>query len=436
MRVLFVTAPFKSHLYVQVPLASALRTAGHQVRVAGAPDMADTIAATGLTGVPIGEVVPLNTEMTAAANDLAVLKLDPDREKALQPDYARDEPHAELTASIAGVRRLFSPDSFFDDIVAFARRWRPDLVVWDTFMYPGAVAARACGAASARILFGVDGHGQLRVACGAPGGRGWPEGLADPMREWLEPMLARFGAGYDDDVVMGDWTIFPMPPWIWRPPGVPYVPVRHVPYHGPAKVPAWLRDEPPGRPRICVTLGMSHRDKDFGVEASARAVFDAVADLDVDVVATLNAKQLGVAPAVPDNVTVADFVPLNVLLPGCSAILHSGGAGTFAAGIEHAVPQLIVPNTYFSERWWGPVAMANGLEDRGAGVYVADADQLTADGLRKDLLRVLEEPSFAANAARVRNETLGMPTPNDLVPVLEKLTRATKLQSGKATSAE
>lgn len=424
MRVLFVTAPFKSHLYVQVPLASALRTAGHEIRVAGAPDMADAIAATGLTGVPIGEAVPLHTEMTAAARDLAVLTLSPERDRARQPDYAREDPLAELTASLAGCRRLFTPDSAFDDIVAFARSWRPDLVVWDTFMYSGSVAARACGAASARLLFGVDGHGQLRVACGATaGGRDWPEGLDDPLRRWLEPVLARFGRDYDGTVAMGHWTIFPMPPWIWRPNGVTYVPVRHVPYHGPAKVPEWLGD-PPERPRVCVTLGLSHRDNDFGVEASARTVFDAVADLDVEVVATLNAKQLAGIPAVPDNVRVADFVPLNVLLPSCAAILHSGGAGTFAAGIEHGVPQLIVPNTYFSERWWGPVAMANGLEDQGAGVYVADADLLTADGLRKDLLRVLEDPSYAANAARLRREALGMPTPNEIVPVLERLTRA------------
>lgn len=423
MRILFVTAPFRSHLYVQVPLAWALRTAGHDIRVAAAPEMADTIAGTGLSGVPIGETLPLHTEMTAVADELAVLELHPDREKAPQSDYAREDPHAELATSIAGCRRLFTPDSAFDDVVAFARSWRPDLVVWDTFTYSGSVAARASGAASARILFGADGHGQLRVACGAPGGRDWPRDLADPLREWLEPVLGRFGCGYDDGVAMGDWTIFPMPWWIWRPEGVPYVQVRHVPYHGPAKVPGWLA-EPPERPRVCVTLGLSHRDTDFGIEASARAVFDAVADLDVEVIATLNAKQLSVAPAVPDNVRVADFVPLNVLLPSCAAIVHSGGAGTFAAGIEHGVPQLIVPTTYFSERWWGPVAMANGLEGQGAGVYVADADQLAADGLRNDLKRVLDDPSFAANASRTQQEALGMPTPHDLVPVLEKLTQA------------
>jgi UDP:flavonoid glycosyltransferase YjiC (YdhE family) len=66
--------------------------------------------------------------------------------------------------------------------------------------------------------------------------------------------------------------------------------------------------------------------------------------------------------------------------------------------------------------------MANGVEEQGAGRYVGDADQMTADGLRKDLRAVLEEPSFADNARRLSVGLEAMPTPNDLVPVLEALT--------------
>jgi hypothetical protein len=38
-------------------------------------------------------------------------------------------------------------------------------------------------------------------------------------------------------------------------------------------------------------------------------------------------------------------------------------------------------------------------------------------------VRVLEDPSFRANSMRLRTEVLGLPTPNDLVPALERLTR-------------
>ena len=54
MRVLFVANPEKAHLLAMVPLAWALRTAGHEVRVAGQPAFADLITQAGLTAVPVG----------------------------------------------------------------------------------------------------------------------------------------------------------------------------------------------------------------------------------------------------------------------------------------------------------------------------------------------------------------------------------------------
>jgi glycosyltransferase (activator-dependent family) len=416
MRVLFATAPFRSHLYVEVPLAWALRTAGHEVCIAGAPDLADDIAATGITAISVGEAVSISERMAAAEPPEAATQGGPVRPKSVQSDYARDDPHGELAASSAGWRGLFNPDSAFDDMVRFARAWQPDLVISDTFVFTGSVTARACGAAHARILFGADGLEQLRAAC-----RAQPNGGSDPLRDWLEPIFERFGCGFDEEMVVGQWTIFPMPSWIWRPTGPHYLQVRHVPFNGPSTIPQWLH-EAPTRRRVCVTLGLSHREGNFGVVASTADIFEAVADLDIEVVATLDAKQLESVTSVPDNVRAVDFVPLNALLPTCSAIVHSGGAGTFASAIEHAVPQVIVPNVYWSEKWWGPVAMASGLEERGAGVYAADADQLTADGLRRDLVRVLDDPSFQRNAVRLRTEMIAMPSPNDIVPALERLT--------------
>jgi UDP-glucoronosyl and UDP-glucosyl transferase len=398
MRILFVTAPYKSHLYVQAPLASALRNAGHDVCVAGPPEMADKIAQAGLTGISIGETLDLSATIAAAVASVPVTPIeqrDRLRGQSVQDDYVREYPHEEIKSCTEGWRQVHTPDSAFEDIVSFARDWRPDLVISDPIMFTGAVAARASGAAYARALFGVDALAQLRSACAAR-----PDGSSDPIRDWLEPILDKVGCAFDEEVVTGQWTIYPIPRWIWRPSGPHYVPVRPVPFNGPSTIPRWLYKPP------------------------ARKLFEAVADLDIEVVATFDAKQLESVSEIPDNVRVVDFVPLNTLLATCSAIIHCGGAGTFASALENAVPQLIAPNVFFAEKWWGPVAMANGLEARGAGIYAGDADQLTADSVRADLRRVLEEPSYAQNATRLRAELLGMPSPNDLVPALEKLTAA------------
>ena len=57
MRVLVVTWGWRSHLYPLVPLAWALRAAGHDVVVAGPPDLVDVITGAGLPAVPVGRLL-------------------------------------------------------------------------------------------------------------------------------------------------------------------------------------------------------------------------------------------------------------------------------------------------------------------------------------------------------------------------------------------
>ncbi|MEU9638083.1 hypothetical protein AB0D80_27435 [Streptomyces tendae] len=53
---------------------------------------------------------------------------------------------------------MFTGQSMVDDLVEFAGRWRPDLVIWDALAlaFAGPVVALSCGAAHARLLFGMD----------------------------------------------------------------------------------------------------------------------------------------------------------------------------------------------------------------------------------------------------------------------------------------
>ncbi|GIH75482.1 nucleotide disphospho-sugar-binding domain-containing protein [Planobispora longispora] len=430
MRILFVTNPFRAHLYVQVPMAWALRTAGHEVCIAAPPDMAESVAHTGLPGVSVGPMLRLEERMANVSPGDQPMRMTPTTPpeefgpcdprglrtgRSDQGDYGWDDPHIELEDFTAGVRDVFFPEEVFDDLVDFARVWRPDLIVTDPTAFPGAVAARVVGAAHARMLWNVDRVAQLRAAC-----RFGPDSAEDPVRQWLEPILDRFGCEFDEVVALGHWTISPSPPWIWQPEGVHYLPVRNIPFNGPATTPRWVFERP-ARRRVCITQGISHRDATIGGSSPAQALFDAVADLDIEVIATLDARQLGSA-TVPDNVRVVDFVPLNALLPSCSAFVHEGGTGAFASALEHGVPQIIVPNDFKVEKWGGPLAMGLGLEHRGAGVYAGNSGTFTADTLRDSLKKILEDPSYAANAARLSTEYTAMPGPNDVVPALVRLT--------------
>jgi glycosyltransferase (activator-dependent family) len=410
MRILFLICPSKSHLYAIAPLAWALRTSGHDVRVASQPWAAkltaEDIARTGLTPVSIGDEVELGGMRADRPNDL--------KRKSMQSDYAKDDPRRELDLLARGHFRGFSPDSLIADAIRFARSWKPDLIIWDsmTMTFSGPVVARACGAVHARFVFTTDALVQLRTAV-----REQNLG-SDPMRDCLEPILERFGMDFTEEMVVGQWSINSMPPWTWLPPDMHYLMMRSVPFNGPSVIPEWLHEEPE-RERVCITAGLSFPE--LTTRLSTSALLQAVADLDAEVVVTLSREQAAALPSLPGNVRMTEFVPLTALLPSCSAIVHHGGYGTFISAIEHAVPQLVMPSLG-NDKYWGPVAAANGLEKQGAGVHVSDPGRLTPDALRDHLVNVLKDPAFRRNAARLRDEAAEMPTPNDVVPAIEKLT--------------
>lgn len=420
MRVLFTTFAAKSHLNIQVPLAWSLRAAGHDVRVASQPDLVDYIRQSGLPSVPVGAPLALSEQMTSDPDDIDFARLA-DLTGRLPQRRTYDYLHTALTVSTA-VYQALSSDATTADLVELALAWRPDLVIWDTMTFAGAVAAIASGAAHARLLFGLDLVGHARQTY-----RGHlderPERIpADPLRRWLGALLDRHNASFDERAVLGQWTIDPVPASIALPTDQPRVAVRYVPYNGPATVPAWLA-RPPERPRVCLTLGQTGRDVLGGDRTDIGQMLAAVADLDVEVVATLDRSQLGGLTAVPNNVRAVDFVPLDALLPTCAAVVNHGGSGSVQTALVHGVPQVVVP-----DMMWDTEYKAELLQRTGAGLLVRDAE-FTPQTLGAAVRRVVTEPSFAAAAATLRHEVLGTPAPSDIVPVLERLTEHHRARS-------
>jgi UDP:flavonoid glycosyltransferase YjiC (YdhE family) len=61
------------------------------------------------------------------------------------------------------------------------------------------------------------------------------------------------------------------------------------------------------------------------------------------------------------------------------------------------------------------------LTSMGAGLDMSTGEA-TGDAVRAAVLRLLHEPAFKAGAERLRDETMALPSPNQLVPQLEQLT--------------
>jgi glycosyltransferase (activator-dependent family) len=417
MRVVVTAFAMDAHFNGVVPLAWALRTAGHEVRVVSQPALTDSITRAGLTAVPVGTDHQVEAVMGAAAPGVFALHQN--------LDYLENRPElldiAFLEASTTMLTATFysqiNNDSMIDEMVDFTRWWRPDLVIWEPFTFAGGVAAHVCGAAHARLLWGPDLFLRVHDRFQEQLEFEPPEYHDDSVEEWLSWTLERFSARFCPEAISGQWTIDQMPPSVRFNSDRLLVPMRYVPYNGPlpAVVPHWLRVEPQ-RPRICITQGMTERTTGFSGIGSVEDVLEATGQLAVEVVLTMKAGERERLPIVPANVRIVESVPLHVVLPSCSAVVHHGGAGTWATAALYGVPQLALA-------WqWDDVFRARQLEKLGAGVFLAPTQECNASGLRDNLASLISEPCFREGAARIRNEMLDCPSPNDVVPTLEALT--------------
>jgi glycosyltransferase (activator-dependent family) len=416
MRIAFSSMTSKTHFYPLVPLAWACRTAGHDVRVVGLPGLTESITGAGLPSVEVGTDVELVEHMNQVGEDMIsfVRTLDfSDDPKNLDWDYL----YGMQTVLTPAFYALMTPDSLIDGMVEFCRKWQPDLLVWEPLTFAAPIAAKVTGAAHARLLWGPDittraRKNFLKVLAEQP-----EEHQDDPFAEWITWSLRRHGVDmgpvFDEELALGQWTIDPMPASMRLGLDVPTVDMRYVPYNGPSVVPDWLHEEP-GKRRVCITLGISGRDSGVGL-VSIDEIMGAIADIDAEFVATFDAQQLETVSRVPDNVRTVDFVPMQALLPTCTAILHHGGPGTWHTAALNGLPQVILPNG------WDTDVRAARTEELGAGLSLP-VPELTIEKLRAGLLRVLEEPRFTTGAEALRAEIMADPAPNEVVPVLEKLT--------------
>ncbi|MEV4134508.1 nucleotide disphospho-sugar-binding domain-containing protein [Dactylosporangium sp. NPDC049742] len=456
MRVLFTPYPSVAHLLPIVPLAWAFQSAGHEVRVASHAGFMPQIAATGLTPVPLG---------------------DPDSHEARLRDDARRPAEAAEVLRYADVMGLDAVErehwiTFYQyllnpiadyvrtdlpecaDLVAFARAWKPDLVLWDELFYAGPVAAAASGAAHARFMLGPDEiawsvdrleeHAAELVAAGLS---------ANPLADVMRPIAEIYGLEVDRELMLGQWTLDPMPERFGPPTTEKVVRMRYEPYSGAQTVPAWL-NEPPRRPRVALTLGESTRRFVPGDWDRTPKILEAVAGLDIEVIATLNSLQLQGLESIPDNVVVVDWVPLTQLLPTCSAIIHHGGMGTFAASRAFRVPQLVCDTeesvlmrqekveapTYTIGREFGVreetevettqwIVPAKKLEATWTSEYVItnhagarlNHRALTVEEIGKLILQVVGEGVYQDGANDIYETWLATPAPAQVVKIFEGL---------------
>jgi UDP:flavonoid glycosyltransferase YjiC (YdhE family) len=400
MRVLFTTYAARPHFFPMVPLAWACVLAGHDVRMASTPSLADVIERSGLPGVTVGEDIDLDARLARG-------------ELAPKPPAPGEPPESVWERVVDNMARLQFDTALamVDGLVDFARSWRPDVIVQDPVSYAGQVAGEVIGVPTVGHLYGMARVPRLELTDLWSG--------TEP-RPGFRDLFHRFGV-----------EARPQPAaWIDPRPGrlrwpetdpdraaVPSHSMRYIPYNGPGTLPDHLA-EPPDRPRVCVTWGTTQQKKlGAGVVQAFRDHVRAIAELGVEVLITVGAadrpllEHLG---ELPDGVGTVGWVPLHMLLSRCAAIVHTGGTGTVMTAAACGVPQLgitSIPEGRFN---------TDRLAATGAGIHLEEAET-GPEEIRDAVRELVTEPGRRDAALRLRAEMAAQPSPVDVVPELEKL---------------
>ncbi|MEJ2856088.1 MULTISPECIES: nucleotide disphospho-sugar-binding domain-containing protein [unclassified Saccharothrix] len=310
MKVLFVSAPLVGHVFPMVPLATALRAAGHDVLLATGGD------ALAVEGVDVVDVAPgIRFGRVAAAT-------------ALRHPLA-------LCSELAGGADLRFASHLFaavnarmvDGVVEHARRWRPDLVVHEPFAVAGARAAAELSVPAVVHEMSLFDGAQLASVTLARTAWQAPDPAA--VLRIAPPSLMATGDAW---------------------------PLRAVPHSGDGPVPEWLAVRP-DRPRVLVSRSTVGGPGGSRLMAAVVAVADRV---DAEFVLARPGR-LADKP-LPANVRAVDWVPFSKVLPTCSAVVHHGGAGTLFSALAAGIPQLVEPGAGDRERH------ARLVAERGAGL--------------------------------------------------------------------
>jgi MGT family glycosyltransferase len=334
MKILAYTTPARGHLYPLVPILDELAERGHRIAIRTLASEVGLMADRGFDAAPV----------------------DPAIEALHHDDYLARNPPAKLKRGMAifGARSSrevgdlrnavdeHRPDALLIDCMAWgasaeaeqgARPWAQ----W--FPYPLPLASRDVppfgpGLAPARGTLGRIRDSLLRpLLSGAMNKASLPALNATRASIGLRPFktaeemfmvapLLLYMTAEPFEYPRSDWpaAVRMVGPCCWEPPSEP---------------PAWLNDLT--RPLVLVTTSSEFQDDGRLV----RAALDALADEDVQVVATLPAAALDMQT--PANARVETFISHGPLLQRAVCAITHGGAGATQKALAAGVPVCVVP---------------------------------------------------------------------------------------------
>ena len=382
MRVVLTTSALEGHFFPMVPLAWALRAAGHEVLVNAPANFTPTITSTGLYAAGFVPEVRFEDFML--------------RDRQGRPVQPPANPRDRRESGGRAWGRLAA--LMLDGTLELFEAYRPDLVVSEPNEYAGSIAATKLGIPWVEHGWGIMGMPEFKPASAAE----------------LAPELNRLGQpGLTDP----DLVVDTCPPSLREEPADGALPMRYVPYNGAAVAPDWVFEER-AKPRVCLTFGgvlPRHGRKDF--RGMLREWTLALPGLGVEVVVAVADDLTAQWIPLPEGVRTAGWLPLSLTLPACDVVVHHGGVGSTLTTAIAGLPQLLTPQLV------DQFENARRITALGAGLSL-QPEELTTAAVVEKVAELLADTTFGKCARTVADENAKRPTPAEVATQLEELVAA------------
>lgn len=378
MRILFSAVPAYGHILPLAPLMQAAADAGHDVALA-----------TGAGTEPIAErELPTRVELLAVGSTVEEFL----GEAARQGDGDPLRPTPRMVGLSFGHVRF---DLDAERATAAARTWAPDVVIAETFDSVGPMLAAVLGVPWFQVGLGP----------------ALPEVLSSEIEgsagSWFEQagLAPRAPSSYIDSTP----EAFQEPGWVSPAPVQRVRAQAHRRPDSPAADVTTRRERGAGdRPRVLVTFGTVFGDLD-----TLAAVVGAVAQADVDVVATLGVALPDAPAGAPTDVAWVPFAPLDELLDDVDLVVAAGGSGTVLGAMSRGVPLVLLPQGADQ-----PLVAARAAA-AGVAVVLDDVQDVTAA-----VARAVADSDLHERAAAIAREIAAMPSPAEVLQDLVAAPRA------------
>lgn len=414
-RFLFSTTTGYGHLHPLVPLALALKDAGHEVAFAARESVRPRIESIGFPFFPAGSDRNLDPEFQA---------FKPERD-ALPPTLETEViVYPRVFCGVAG--RLMAPG-----IIEAAQAWQPDMIIREGGEYGGLIAAEYLGLPHATVAFAA----ALKTM----------SVFEQHAAERIDPIRAAWGLPPDPDLIAPYRYLYLAysPPSFSKqdvgmagqerplPPTIRFIRPQFFDNTIKQELPAWVK-RLPQQPTVYVTLGTEvNRDPEF-YPSVLQTIIAGLRDAPMNLIVTIgrenNPADFG---AQPENVHIERYIPQSLLLPYCDLMVMHGGSNSVLAALDVGLPMVIVPliaDQFFNAHVAQSVQLAQ----------VVQRWELTPASIRAAVAEVLGNPIFRETARRLKVEMHALPDQRYGVELVERVaeTRAAVLNSTWAANLD